>query len=74
MSITVAIDLSQLKNAIAQCNLNEKLELLRLLEQETFPSRFQQFRKQIKTDELTLDEITQEVENVRQARYDARHN
>lgn len=74
MSITVAIDLSQLKNAIAQCDFNEKLELLRLLENETFPNRFKQFLAQVKTDDLTLDEITQEVENVRKTRYDARHS
>jgi hypothetical protein len=74
MTISVAIDFLQLKNAIAQCDPNEKLELLRLLEQETFPSRFKQFLAQIKTDELTQEDITQEVEAVRKARYDARHN
>jgi hypothetical protein len=38
MSISVSIDFMQLKNAIAQCDINEKLELLRLLENETFPT------------------------------------
>jgi predicted DNA-binding protein YlxM (UPF0122 family) len=74
MSISVSIDFVQLKSAIAQCNVEEKMELLRLLENETFPSRFKQFMEQIKTDELSLDEITAEVEAVRQARYDARRN
>ncbi len=45
-----------------------------LLEQETFSYRFEQFRSKIKTDELSLDEIAEEVEKVRQARYDACHN
>ena len=74
MSISVSIDFTQLKNAVAQCNVNEKMELLRLLENETFPNRFRQFLEQAKTDELRLDEITAEVEAVRQARFDARRN
>jgi hypothetical protein len=69
MSISVSIDFVQLKRAIAQCDVNEKLELLMLLENETFPNRFRQFLKQVKTDELSLDEITAEVEAVRQAKY-----
>ena len=74
MSISVSIDFAQLKNAVAQCNVNEKMELLRLLVNETFPNRFKQFLEQVKTDELSLDDITAEVEAVRQARYDARRN
>lgn len=70
MSISVSIDFVQLKNAIAQCDVNEKLELLRLLENETFPNRFKQFLEQVKTDELSLDEITAEVEAVRQKNFD----
>jgi len=74
MSISVSIDFAQLKNAVAQCNVNEKMELLRLLENETFPNRFKQFLEQVKTDELSLDDITAEVEAIRQARFDARRN
>lgn len=37
MSISVSIDFMQLKNAVAQCNAEEKMELLHLLEHETFP-------------------------------------
>jgi hypothetical protein len=74
MTISVSIDFAQLKNAVAQCNINEKIELLRLLENETFPNRFKQFLELVKTDELSLDDITAEVEAVRQARFDARRN
>jgi len=35
MNFSVSIDFMQLKNAVAQCDVNEKLELLRLLENET---------------------------------------
>ena len=74
MSISVSIDFMQLKSAVAQCDINEKLELLRLLENETFPNRFKKFLEQVKADTLSLDDITAEVEAVRQARYDARRN
>jgi len=71
MAIAAAIDFSQLKTVVEQCNLDEKLELLELLEKETFPIRFKKFLNQIKTDELSLEEITAEVEAVRQGRYHA---
>lgn len=69
MTISVAIDFSQLKTVVEQCNMDEKLELLELLEKETFSSRFKKFLSQIKTDELSLEEITAEVGAVRQARH-----
>ena len=67
MNISASIDFMQLKNAVAQCDVNEKLELLRLLENETFPNRFKKFLEKVKTDTLSLDDITAEVEVVRQA-------
>jgi len=72
MAISVSIDFSQLKTVVEQCNLDEKLELLELLEKETFALRFKKFLNQIKTDELSLEDITAEVEAVRQARHHAR--
>ncbi len=74
MSISVSIDFTQLKNAIQQCDVSEKMELFRLLENETFPNRFEQFLARVKTDELTLEEINAEVEAVRQANFDARNH
>ena len=52
MNISVSIDFMQLKRAVTQCDVNEKLELLRLLENETFPNRFKKLLEQIKTDSL----------------------
>jgi len=40
MNVSISIDFSQLKTVIAQCNLEEKLELLRLPEKDTFSVRF----------------------------------
>ena len=72
MNVSISIDFSQLKTVIAQCNLEEKLELLRLLEKDTFSVRFHKFLHLVQTDELSLEDITQEVEAVRQANYHAR--
>ena len=72
MNPSTVLDFSQLKTIIAQCNLEEKLELLQFLEKDTFSVRFNKFLESVKTDELTLEEITQEVEAVRQANYNGR--
>lgn len=72
MNISVSIDFSQLKTVVEQCDLNEKLELLHLLEKDTFPIRFRRFLDQVKTDELSLEDITAEVEAVRRARFNSR--
>jgi hypothetical protein len=37
--------------------------------EETFETRFNQLLSRVRTDELSLDEITREVEDVRQKRY-----
>ncbi|UAJ71478.1 hypothetical protein IQE94_09865 [Synechocystis sp. PCC 7339] len=67
-----SLDFLELKNIIAQCNLEEKLELLELLKKDTFATRFNKFLNSVKTDELTLEDITREVEAVRQANYHKR--
>ena len=72
MNVSISIDFSQLKAVIAQCNLEEKLELLQLLEKETFSVRFNKFLNSVQNDELSLEDITNEVEAVRQANYHAR--
>jgi hypothetical protein len=72
MNVSISIDFSQLKTVISQCNLEEKLELFHLLEKETFSVRFNKFLSLVQTDELSLEDITQEVEAVRQANYHAR--
>ena len=71
MSISVPIDFKQLKEAITHCDSSEKMELIRLLQKETFPNRFRQFLQVVKTDELSIEDISTEVEAVRKARYDA---
>jgi hypothetical protein len=72
MNISISLDFSQLKSVVSQCNLEEKLELLQLLEKETFSVRFKKFLNSVQTDDLSLEDITNEVEAVRKKNYHAR--
>ncbi|MEA3358144.1 MAG: hypothetical protein U9R17_01870 [Thermodesulfobacteriota bacterium] len=74
MNATLSVDFSQLKSLITQFDVNKKIELIKILEKETFPIRFKEFLSRIKTDEIDLDEITREVEIVREKRYNAQRN
>jgi hypothetical protein len=69
MTITLSLNLEQLVSLIDPCNLEEKILLIRRLETETFETRFKRLLDRLRTDELSLPEITQEVESVRQERY-----
>ena len=69
MNVSIAIDFSQLKNIVEQCDLDQKLELLKLLEKETFVVRFKGFLGTLRNDDLSLEDITTEVEAVRESRY-----
>jgi hypothetical protein len=71
MNFNLALDFSQLKALIAQCGIEEKTELARMLEKDTFSHRFSCLLDRIRTDELSLEEITAEVEAVRERRYRA---
>ena len=74
MNATLSVDFSQLKSLITQFDVNKKIELIKILEKETFPIRFEEFLSRIKTDEIDLNEITREVEIVREKRYNAQKN
>jgi len=74
MSATLSVDFSQLKSLISQFDVNKKIELIEILEKETFPIRFKKFLSKMKTNDIDLDEITREVEIVREKRYNARKN
>jgi hypothetical protein len=72
MSTATSLDFKQLKLQITQFNVKQKIELIKILEKETFPVRFKEFLSKIKTNDFDLDEITAEVETVRKRRYDAK--
>ena len=67
--MNLSLDFNQLKTLIGQRDINEKLELIRVLEKETYPIRFRQLLERMKIKDLTMDEITSEVEAVRTQRY-----
>ena len=69
MSTDSTIDINQMKTMIDRCSIDEKMDLVRFLEKDTFPIRFHQLLNRCKTNEITLDEITKEVECVRAKRY-----
>ena len=52
--------------------IEEKTEIIRMLEKDTFPLRFDRFLNKIRTDDLTMEEITAEVETVREKRHCAK--
>uniref|UniRef100_Q3APQ4 Uncharacterized protein n=1 Tax=Chlorobium chlorochromatii (strain CaD3) TaxID=340177 RepID=Q3APQ4_CHLCH len=72
MNVSLAIDFNQLKSLIAQCGIEEKTQIVQMLEKDTFPLRFNALLEKVKTDQLTLHDITTEIETVRQQRYSAK--
>ena len=50
----------------------DKLEVFDRLRKSLFVSRFDRLLKSVRTDELSMDDITREVEAVRQEQYEER--
>ena len=72
---SIEVDKSQIYNLINQLNPNDKIEILNNLQQSTFVKRFEALLNSLRTDDLTYNEITKEVEEVRQKRYEnGKHN
>jgi len=69
---TVNIELDKIQSIRIINNLddNDKLEILNELKKSLFLKRFNKLLKSTKTDELTLEDITKEVESVRKNRYE----
>jgi hypothetical protein len=69
--------LKEIKKAVKNLPLEKKLEVLTMLEEELFATRFKsllrEFRESTKKYPITVDEITKEVEAVRQRRYESRN-
>ncbi len=68
---TFSIDFNQVKKIISQYDLDKKIELIKTLEKETFPQRFKTLLDKMKTDEISLNDITSETELIREKRYNA---
>lgn len=68
---------NKIKKAVKDLPLERKIEVLTMLEKELFAARFKslltKFRESAKKYPITIEEITKEVEAVRQKRYESRN-
>jgi Mg/Co/Ni transporter MgtE len=69
-AIHIELDKNQFLKIINQLDDNDKFELFNELKKSLFLKRFDKLLKSTQTDELTMDEITKEVESVRKQRYE----
>jgi len=69
--------LNKIKKVIKNLPLERKIEVLTMLEEELFATRFKslltELRESAKKYPITIEEITKEVEAVRQKRYESRN-
>jgi hypothetical protein len=70
-------DLDKIKKAVKNLPLERKIEVLTMLEEELFATRFEsllkEFRASAKRYPITIEEITKEAEAVRKERYESRN-
>jgi predicted Holliday junction resolvase-like endonuclease len=69
-TVNIELDKNQFIKIINRLNDIDKLEIFNELKKSLFLKRFNQLLKSTKTNELTMDEITKEVEDVRKQRYE----
>lgn len=69
--------LNKIKKAVKDLPLEKKIEVLTMLEEELFATRFKslltEFRESAKKYPITIEEIAKEVEAIRQKRYESRN-
>jgi len=69
-AINIELNKSQFLRIIKQLDDNDKFELFNELKKSLFLKRFNKLLNSTQTDELTIDEITNEVETIRKQRYE----
>ncbi|HDR51083.1 MAG TPA: hypothetical protein ENN90_05590 [Mariniphaga anaerophila] len=69
-AVSIELNKSQFLKVINQLDDNDKFELYNELKKSLFLKRFNKLLKSTKTDELTMEDITNEVESVRKQRYE----
>jgi hypothetical protein len=68
-TINIELNKNQFIKILNKLDDNDKLEIFNELKKSLFLKRFNKLLTSTKTNELTLDEITNEVESVRSKRY-----
>ena len=71
-SLNIRLSYNQILELARQLSDEDKLQLNRELSAEVRKIELQRLLQVFKSDEISLEEITSEVELVRQARYEAR--
>lgn len=69
-TINIELDKNQFMKILNNLAESDKLEIYNELRKSLFLKRFNELLNTTKTDELTLEEITREVESVRKQRYE----
>lgn len=69
-AINIELKKSQFLKIINQLDEKDRLEIYNELKKSLFLKRFNKLLQSTKNDELTMDEITKEVESVRKKRYE----
>ncbi|OAV73998.1 hypothetical protein Barb7_02572 [Bacteroidales bacterium Barb7] len=69
-TIQLHLDKRQFINLFRSMNESDKLEIYKELKLNLSPNRFDSLLQSLKTDSLSLDDITKEVEEVRKERYE----
>ncbi len=72
--VNLRLNYGQVKELVAQLSPEEKEELARYLDDRILLTKFRRFRDEMKEIPLTEEEITHEVDEVREARYRAGHH
>ncbi len=69
-TINIQLNRSQFLKSIRKMDEKDKLAIYEELKHSLFPKRFEKLLKSTQSDEISFDEITKEVEDVRQQRYE----
>jgi hypothetical protein len=69
-AIELKIEKRQFLKMLSQLNENDRFDIYTELKKSLFLKRFNQLLKTTRTNELSLEDITNEVESVRKQRYE----
>lgn len=72
MEANIELSFPQLLELVKKLPSEQKLKLSKELEKETIQSKLTELLTSFRTNDLTMDQITEEVEKVRQLKYDQR--
>ena len=69
-TVNIELDKNQFIRIINRLDDTDKFEIFNELKKSLFLKRFNKLLKSTKTEDLTMDDITKEVESVRKNRYE----